>query len=810
MIPAIDLRPSRFVRPVSLMIHRSIACILICLTALLSVGRVQAQNAVDVDGARRAKVLDSIKKAQDFLLSQQSLSGSWPSAIGSQYEIGVPALVTLSLLNSGLPPDHPKVAKALEFLRRKQDPTHTYEAAMLIMVLTAADSASDKGRIARLAAWLESAQIKAGDGAGAWGYGTEGSWHDNSNTQFAILGLREASQAGIPVDRNVWRRTQEHFLKTQSGPVDGPAGSGWGYQGRGGSTGSMTVAGIASLTICASMLADDSQDTTPDGQITCCGETDNEAEKAIQAGVRWLTRNFQIRGNPGGGGWRLYYLYGLERAGRFTGRRFFASHDWYREGVDELVDGQNPRSGSWTSESEQDPVIGTSLGLLFVSKGLSPVLINKLKYGSNNVDGNELEEPWNQHPRDVNQLVDFISGQQRWPKLITWQVLDLNTAAGGEGVASLLQAPVQYLSGTESLDTIQGRELELLREYIAQGGFLFAVQNCENAAFDASLRNLVRRLFDGQYELRKLPSTHDIYRSEFIFGENPPVLEGVDFGCRTAIVYAPFDHACRWAKWMKHDPPDRHPQVKAQIAKSMQLATNVIAYATGRELHDKLKRPELLTQPDQGRINRGRLSIARLRHTGGWDTAPNALRRLQAELENVGIQPAIETPNLPATDPAIFDYPLLYMHGRKNFSLSDAEREKLRLYLENGGFLFADACCGASQFDASFREMVQQTLQQPLERIPVDNALYKLPIGYDIQKVRRRFPSPGQAVLSLEESTGEPILEGVQIEGRYVVVYSKYDLSCALERQATTACAGYIGEDAAKIAVNIVLYGLFQ
>jgi hypothetical protein len=261
---------------------------------------------------------------------------------------------------------------------------------------------------------------------------------------------------------------------------------------------------------------------------------------------------------------------------------------------------------------------------------------------------------------------------------------------------------------------------------------------------------------------------------------------------------------------MKHDPPNRHPQVKAQINRSMQLATNVIAYATGRELHDKLQRPELLSDPDQERINRGRLSIARLRHTGGWDTAPSALRRLQTELEHVGIDPAVETPNLPATDPALFDYPLIYMHGRKNFSFSEEERGRLRQYLENGGFLFADACCGAEQFDASFREMIEQTCGQPLERIPLSSPLYQLPIGYDIRIVKRRVPAPGQGALTLQESTGEPLLEGIMIDGRYAVVYSKFDLSCALERQATPACAGYLGADAAKIAVNIVLFGLFQ
>ncbi|MCA8993738.1 MAG: DUF4159 domain-containing protein [Planctomycetaceae bacterium] len=769
--------------------------------------RLSAQPAPNEDVERRTRVLQSIKRAQDFLISQQSVAGNWNSS-ALNYDIGVPGLVTLALMNSGLPPDHPAVAKSLDYLRKKQDPDKTYEVAMLAMVLAAAGQPQDNGRLHRLAAWLEEAQIKGGPGKGAWGYEHDASWYDHSNTQFAVLGLREAAAAGVPVDRKVWERTQEHFLATQVGQVDSPSGVAWGYQ-EGGGTGSMTVAGIATLTITSSMLADDSQDTTPDGQIMCCGNAEDPAEKSIQAGIRWLSQNFRVTGNPGGGGWLLYYLYGLERAGRFSGRRFFGEHDWYRAGADYLVRQQNPR-GSWMSESEQDAIIGTSLGLLFLSKGLSPVLINKLRYGARDASGNELKEGWNEHPRDINQLVEFISGQPRWPKLMTWQVLDLSKAASGEGVEALLQSPVQYLSGTESLDVIEGRELELLREYIAQGGFIFAVQNCDNAAFDESFRRLVQRLFDGQYELTKLPPTHDIYRSEFVFNAAPPELWGVDFGCRTAIVYAPFDHACRWQKWMKHDPPNRHVQVKTQIVKSMQLATNIIAYATGRELHDKLKRPELLTDPDQQRINRGRLSVARLRHTGGWDTAPNALRRLQIELEHVGVEPAIETPNLPATDPALFDYPLLYMHGRKNFSFSEDERRKLRQYLENGGFLFADACCGAEQFDVSFRELVEQTLEQPLTRIPSDDPIYQLPIGYDIRQVRRRIPGSAQGALRLEESDGEPVLEGVKVDGRYVVVYSRYDLSCTLERQATTSCAGYLGADAGKIAVNIVLYGLFQ
>ena len=43
---------------------------------------------------------------------------------------------------------------------------------------------------------------------------------------------------------------------------------------------------------------------------------------------------------------------------------------------------------------------------------------------------------------------------------------------------------------------------------------------------------------------------------------------------------------------------------------------------------------------------------------------------------------------------------------------------------------------------------------------------------------------------------------------RYGVIFSKYDLSCALERQNSLECAGYSRDDAAKIGINIILWFL--
>src|SRR5262249_62178097 len=77
----------------------------------------------------------------------------------------------------------------------------------------------------------------------------------------------------------------------------------------------------------------------------------------------------------------FYCLYGVERAGRLTGRRFFGEKDWYRIGCEYLVSIQK-ENGSWEGEAGQNfdywPPVATSLSLLFLCGGRTPVLVSQL------------------------------------------------------------------------------------------------------------------------------------------------------------------------------------------------------------------------------------------------------------------------------------------------------------------------------------------------------------------------------------------------------------------------------------------------
>ena len=108
--------------------------------------------------------------------------------------------------------------------------------------------------------------------------------------------------------------------------------------------------------------------------------------------------------------------------------------------------------------------------------------------------------------------------------------------------------------------------------------------------------------------------------------------------------------------------------------------------------------------------------------------------------------------------------------------------------------------------------MEQLYPDNPLKRIPPDHEMFTSKIGYDLKSVKRRESDVDRAnaAMAVTVRTVEPFLEGIEIDGRFVVIYSKYDISCALERQASVACAGYIHEDAVRLGVNIIIYALLQ
>ena len=88
------------------------------------------------------------------------------------------------------------------------------------------------------------------------------------------------------------------------------------------------------------------------------------------------------------------------------------------------------------------------------------------------------------------------------------------------------------------------------------------------------------------------------------------------------------------------------------------------------------------------------------------------------------------------------EYPILFAHGRRGFRWTAAERKALADYIENGGFLFADAICASSQFATAFRREMEEVFPgQRFERIPPNHPLFTDQFGgFDLSRVTCNDP----------------------------------------------------------------------
>ena len=711
-----------------------------------------ARAEISADEVRR-----TIHDGVTYLLRQQRVDGTWtefPGQVG-----GETSLCLLALLNAGAEPDDDHIQRALHKLSSTRDLPTTYSRSLQTMVFCRADPKRYALQINRNVVWLQKNQITEGPRKGAWSY--PGGNGDNSNSQFALLALYEAQRAfdalrtGVHVDAAVWRRARAYWKGCQNS--DGS----WGYYKDVPGTGSMTCAGIASLVI-ANDMVNRPDANVKDGQVQCCGQGSRENDE-IERGIDWLGQNFTVSGNPGAVReqlWWLYYLYGLERVGRMTSRRLIGGHDWYREGADFLIRQQaaNLGEGYWQGpgHAENDPVIGTSLALLFLAKGRRPVLLAKLRHGPG--------EDWNEHRNDVGNLVVYV--ESRWKRELTWQVVDLDKAA----VDDLMQAPVVYLCGKFSPLPRGGRErqelAQKLRDHLDHGGFLFAEGYCGGGEFDRGFHELMQMVFpdEPEYRLKLLDPSHPIWRAEEkVAADQLRPLLGIEFGCRTSVVYAPPDPpgnprpslSCLWELGRSGREQTFPAAVQAQIDAARQIGVNILAYATNRELKWKDEIPAALTDRRNGdQVERGKISVANLRHPGGCDVAPRALVNLmEAAAGQLKLRVDLHPATIGLTDPALFDHPMVFMHGRNSFHLTDAERAALRTYVDRGGVVLADAICASRAFADSFRREMAAAFpdragKDPGERSAVFDRLRRL-------RPRAGFP-PRSAAARDEQSAERP------------------------------------------------------
>jgi hypothetical protein len=149
----------------------------------------------------------------------------------------------------------------------------------------------------------------------------------------------------------------------------------------------------------------------------------------------------------------------------------------------------------------------------------------------------------------------------------------------------LLSYPFLYLTGHGDF-VFSPEEVDILRRYLVNGGFLLADACCGNLEFDIAFRRELKRTLS-DVSLAELPPEHPVFSTfqkiqqvgyttqvRTTFKDLAvPYLEGVSIGDDTRVIYSRFDLGCGWEG-------EEHPYAYGVLpADAQRLAVNIIMYA---------------------------------------------------------------------------------------------------------------------------------------------------------------------------------------------------------------------------------------
>ncbi len=222
---------------------------------------------------------------------------------------------------------------------------------------------------------------------------------DNSNSQYAALGMRACHDSGVMIPKEVIAHARQWWISCAFKPEKldknelarqdvktGPGGGevlptlppvGWCYRGYGlcdvwstkpggdSPDGGMTAGAVGAICIYDYMLG-----------------VKWKSDVYALGGISWMAQHFSVTENPGPSenafshpnSWLLYYLYAMERVGMLYDTRLIGKHDWYMEGATYLLGAQNG-DGSWFKSAPDEgerrgstPTYDTCYAILFLKR----------------------------------------------------------------------------------------------------------------------------------------------------------------------------------------------------------------------------------------------------------------------------------------------------------------------------------------------------------------------------------------------------------------------------------------------------------
>ncbi len=405
---------------------------------------------------------------------------------------------------------------------------------------------------------------------------------------------------------------------------------------------------------------------------------------------------------------------------------------------------------------------------------------------------------WNMVPADCQRILSIARDHMG----MEYKVETVNLSSFDYTPA---QIPVLFFSGGRSLNFTDAERAKL-RSFMLAGGMLWFDSAVGSPFFyKSALKELT--LMMPECPARRLPLDQPVFHMVKDMTkvnlkdrkDVEPVLEGVYVGSRVAAVVSPYGMGVGWDR--------ANPELisKAEFydnASADILGLNIIAYAVGwfpvGKSHSRI---DIYGQKDVAEDS-DPVIFPQIRTDGVWNTEPGAGSRLMRFVSrNANVKANYISKAIVLGKDNVGAYPFLFLTGITDFKFSESERNALKEYLDNGGYLLACSSLGISEFDSAFRSQV--ALMYPdlkFERIPLDSPVfqkgpYKTDMAEYSPETKARFPS-------LKGS----YLEGLKIGGEYRIIYSPVDIAAGWQGDKHPLSCMYMPDDALKLGANLVSY----
>lgn len=192
------------------------------------------------------------------------------------------------------------------------------------------------------------------------------------------------------------------------------------------------------------------------------------------------------------------------------------------------------------------------------------------------------------------------------------------------------------------------------------------------------------------------------------------------------------------------------------------------------------------------------VQIATVKYSGGGDwyqgqtPLPNLIQYIR-ENTLIDLDPRAGVVEL--SSDKLFTYPFLFLSGHGNVVFSEDEVQRLRRYLENGGFLYVDDDYGLDEYVR--RELKKVFPEAELVELPFSHPIYHTHFDFDhLPKIHEHDEKAPQGL-------------GLFVNGRLAVFYTyETNISDGWESPEVHDTPPDKREQALRIGTNIIAYAL--